>query len=132
MATGSAIGRYEQWKAEHPRGARAFLGISNRAVRRFAAARSWPEAAETFLHLRSLYVELGREIGVAAEIGPPQGEDLRFFKALGAGNEIGICMMPPGAAERRSGGGAVRWGELVKSGAVERLEISAGGLAWLP
>jgi len=120
VATGSAIGCYEKWKSEHPRGARAFLRASNRAVRRFAAAGSWAEAAETFLHLRSLNIALGREIGVDAEIRPPAGEDLRYFKALGAGNEIGVCMEPPGASERR----------VAESEELERLEISERGVEW--
>lgn len=112
--TGSAVDRYLGWKNSHPRRAREFLKVSNRAVLRFARSRSWTDAAESFVCCRSLSLQLGKEIGVDAEIRPPAGSGCSHYKSLGAGNEIGVCI-----------GGR-------PAGEAEELILSPGGVQWQP
>jgi hypothetical protein len=48
-------------------------------------------------------VSLGRAIGVSAEIETPRGMDSAWCKALGAGNELGACLLPAGSAAHLPG-----------------------------
>ena len=98
-----AVRRYEAWKTAHPERAEAFVRRSNEAVRRFAEADDWDSGRDALLEAKATGLEIGREIGVDARIDPGSGEaDGRtadtesradcVCKAVGAGNELGLCL----------------------------------------
>jgi hypothetical protein len=60
-------------------------------------------------------LQLGREIGVKAAINPPGKLDFRRYKALGAGNEIGVYISADPPAQ---------------DDAFERLVVSGKGIVW--
>jgi hypothetical protein len=75
-----------------------------------AEAQSWTEAKPYVLELRRIGVEVGRRIGVSAEIRSPAapsaepsggGESVGIgespAKAVGAGNELGVLFAAGGA-----------------------------------
>ncbi len=90
VSTVSAIARYHEWKASNPESARRFLHESNDAVRAFSSAGTASAAKAAFVEARNIGLELGRRIGVPAEIdfARRRGE----CKAVGAGNELGVCI----------------------------------------
>ena len=91
VKTVSAIGQYQAWKAQFPQKAREFLVRSNLAVERFFTAETWPQRRQRWEEYKQLSLELGRQLGVSAELAtsvPPQF----FVKALGAGNETGVVL----------------------------------------
>ncbi|HTZ53248.1 MAG TPA: hypothetical protein VMF68_16385 [Spirochaetia bacterium] len=94
VSTTEAVGRYQQWKERSPELARDFLEESNAAVRAFCAARSLEQARDSIHACRRIGIELGREIGVPAEMAVPPGLDPAWCKAIGAGNELGVCLAP--------------------------------------
>jgi phosphomevalonate kinase len=98
VSTSQAIRRYALWKESNPADAGLFLAESNRGVLRFVHARSAEEAGSCLRACRDLGVSLGRAIGVTAEIEAPRGLDAAWCKALGAGNELGACLLPAGSA----------------------------------
>jgi len=98
VSTSEAIRRYTHWKKSNPDDARRFLESSNRRVREFVHARTAAEAERHLRACRELGVSLGRAIGVSAEIATPRGMDSAWCKALGAGNELGACLLPAGSA----------------------------------
>ena len=119
VATSGATARYREWKRREPAAARRFLEDSMSGVGELLVA-STPEAArDAFLRVRDIGLRLGDAIGVSAVINPPSA--LRsaggVWKALGAGNEIGIFL-----PDRPTEPGA----------AAEPLEVAAKGLSWLP
>jgi phosphomevalonate kinase len=118
VSTSEAIRRYTLWKKTNPDDARAFLEESNRNVLEFVGARSSKEAALWLRACRDLGMKLGRSIGVSADIQTPDGLDASLCKALGAGNELGACMM--------SGGSAAPIGDEV----TQRVTAAAEGIVW--
>lgn len=118
VSTSEAIRRYALWKKTNADDARAFLEESNRNVVEFVRARSAGEAALRLRACRELGVKLGRSIGVSADIETPPGLDASVCKALGAGNELGACIMPGGSAA--SAGGEV----------IRRMIASREGILW--
>jgi phosphomevalonate kinase len=90
VASPRAIGKYQDWKVRRPRAMQQFVQDSNDCVRGFARARSWEEARACVEASRSIGLELGEAIGVSAEMRVPRMEGPEVFKALGAGNELGI------------------------------------------
>ena len=98
VSTPDAIRHYALWKKSNPDDARRFLEDSNRSVRKFVHARTAVEAQAHLHACRELGVSLGRAIGVSAEIATPRGMDSAWCKALGAGNELGACLLPAGSA----------------------------------
>ncbi len=102
VATAGAVATYQEWKRRDPAAASDFLAASNRAVAGFASAPGWAEAEAWFEAARALGLELGRAIGVSAEIRPPDawgGGRGRLYKAVGAGNELGVLVGAGGDAE---------------------------------
>jgi phosphomevalonate kinase len=119
VATPGATSRYRQWKEREPDAARRFLEDSAEGVRELLAAPTPGRARGAFLRLRDVGLRLGEAIGVSAAIEPPP-ELLRaggVWKALGAGNEIGLFL-----PDR----------PVVAEGTAEQLALAAEGLAWLP
>jgi hypothetical protein len=98
VSTSEAIRCYARWKESHPGDARLFLEESNRSVRGFVHARTGEEAQRHLHACRELGVKLGTAIGVPAEIETPHGLDGAWCKALGAGNELGACLLRAGSA----------------------------------
>ena len=98
VSTSEAIRRYAFWKRSNPDDARQFLEDSNRNVQGFVRARAAAEAERHLRACRELGVRLGAAIGVSAEIATPRGMDAAWCKALGAGNELGACILPAGSA----------------------------------
>jgi phosphomevalonate kinase len=104
VSTRSSLQRYERWKAGHPDEWKSFLQESNRAIRRFLKAESWPQARAAFAVSKELGLRLGERIGVSARVEAPDSLDQASCKALGAGNELGIYVgatSPAGAALER-------------------------------
>ncbi len=103
VSTAEAVERYLQWKEQSPGPARDFLEESNAAVRGFCGARSLQEARRSFDACRRIGIHLGKAIAVPAEMSPPEGLDPDWCKALGAGNELGVCLVAaaPGFAVKR-------------------------------
>ena len=101
VATSGAVATYQEWKRSDPAAASDFLAASNRAVAGFASAQGWGEAAPWFEAARALGLELGRAIGVSARIKPPEawgGDRGGLYKAVGAGNELGVLAGAQGEA----------------------------------
>jgi len=98
VSTSEAIRLYALWKKSNPDDARRFLEDSNRNVQGFVHARAAVEAQQHLRACRELGVSLGRAIGVSAEIAPPLRMDSAWCKALGAGNELGACLLQAGSA----------------------------------
>ncbi len=98
VATPGAVARYHAWKKAEPSAAADFLAASNRAVSGFASASGWGDAEAWFEAARALGMELGRAIGVSAEIRPPDAAGrCGLYKAVGAGNELGVLVAAAGA-----------------------------------
>jgi phosphomevalonate kinase len=95
VSTADAVGRYEDWKTRNPREARDFLRESNNAVLSFMKAGYEEQARLWFDACRELGIELGASIGVPADASVPPDLDPNWCKALGAGNELGLCLLPP-------------------------------------
>ncbi len=66
----------------------------NREITTLARNASWQEYLS---RARAWGISLGQDIGLSAEITPPAGLPLLQTKALGAGNEIGLCWDSPAA-----------------------------------
>lgn len=130
VRTVSSVGAYRDWRRTEPEEAAAFVRESNDLVRAFAGeAPAAPERAATILReYRRLAIDLGRRIGVPAEIDLP--EDRRStgrrstawlgFKAVGAGAELGIALENSFAG---SGSGA-------RPAGGEVVPVSEDGLRW--
>jgi phosphomevalonate kinase len=96
VQTTGAVLRYAAWKKGNPAAARAFLEESNRGVLAFLAADTKEEMAARWAECRQLGLELGDAVGVSARIIPPPGVDPALCKSIGAGNELGVCLLPAG------------------------------------
>ena len=102
VSTPNSLQNYERWKAGDPAWWRSFLQQSNQAVRRFLKADNWPAARPAFSASKELGMQLGEKIGVSAAIEPPIPLNPELYKAIGAGNELGIYLdeTPPEAGSR--------------------------------
>ncbi len=118
VATSEAVRLYGEWKARNPGPAREFLRASNDAVLRFVHARTGEEAARWFGACRSLGIDLGDAIGAPARLEVPDGLPAESCKAVGAGNELGICLV---AENGRAP---------ALSGAVRRMIRAEKGVVW--
>ena len=116
VSTSQAIRRYTRWKESSPEAARRFLAESNRGVSGFVHAQTGVEAAAHLRACRELGRSLGAAIGVTAEIETPPGLDAAWCKALGAGNELGACLLPAG--------------ELPRGTEIQPLAVSREGILW--
>jgi phosphomevalonate kinase len=96
VATPDAVRRYFTWKGANPAAARDFLSESNRCVLAFLRAEGAAAALPAFTEYKRVSVALGEAIGVSAQIAVPDGLDPAWCKSLGAGNELGVCLVPPG------------------------------------
>lgn len=96
VSTAESVSRYSLWKERNPAAARDFLRESNEAILSFAASRTVPDARRWLGACRALGIELGRSIGVSADVPVPSGLDPLWCKSLGAGNELGACLAPRG------------------------------------
>ena len=94
VSTAEAVHRYAEWKGRLPGAARAYLAESNQAVLSFVGAPGAEEARQRFADCTRLGISLGESIGVPAGIIAPAGLDARWCKAAGAGNELGMCLLP--------------------------------------
>lgn len=119
VPTSGATARYREWTRREPAAARRYFQDSTSGVSDLLTAATPEEARDAFLRVRDIGVRLGDAIGVSAAIDPPAA--LRrlggVWKALGAGNEIGI-FLPDRPAE--------------PGAAAEPLRVAAKGLTWLP
>jgi hypothetical protein len=97
VSTADAVSKYQIWKERNPEAAQDYLRQSNNAIHSFFGATSFARALPWFGACRKLGIELGRIIGVPADLPIPPGLDPQWCKALGAGNELGLCLLPPGA-----------------------------------
>lgn len=136
VSTGNAALRYKEWKKRNPEGAEQFKEESNRSVLSFLGAASWKEAKPHFLRSREIGLELGENIGVSASIAPPTGtfgaglSDITPdvpYKAIGAGNELGVLL-----AEQGNDDGPVNgWNAwLNPNGPFRKVSIAEEGLTW--
>jgi phosphomevalonate kinase len=125
VATSGAVGFYRAWKARDPGAAAAFLEESNIRVLEFIRAQSLAAAIPRLDACRKLGMRVGEAIGVPARIETPAGLDPRMCKAVGAGCELGACLLVPGGpadpAPRDSAS---------DSEGFERVRISIEGVAW--
>ena len=96
VSTAEAVARYEMWKESDPAAARDFLRESNNAIVSFLRAASVAQLLLWFSACRELGIELGRAIGISAELSVPPGLEPKWCKAVGAGNELGLCLLPAG------------------------------------
>jgi len=97
VSTADAVTRYEIWKEHNPGAAEDYLRESNDAILSFVGAGSADRALPWLRACRKLGIELGRSIGVPADLPVPPGLDAQWCKAVGAGNELGFCLLPPDA-----------------------------------
>ena len=119
VSTPNSLQHYERWKASNPTRWRGFLQRSNQAVRRFLKADSWSGARAAFSAAKELGVELGENIGVPATIESPAALSPQLYKAIGAGNELGIYVAetPPQRPSRERSG-------------LEAVAVSPEGVRW--
>ena len=96
VSTAEAVRTYGTWKERNPGAAQDFLRESNNAVTSFVRAPSAAEALPWLATCRKLGIDLGISIGFPADLPVPAGLDPEWCKALGAGNELGLCLLPPG------------------------------------
>ncbi len=100
VATSGAVGRYTRWKARDPGEAERFLARSNEIVEQLVSVGAWDEARPLLAEYRALTETLGTAIGVSARIDPPQRiSPPAFWKAVGAGNELGVILGAAGAGD---------------------------------
>jgi mevalonate kinase len=118
VSTSEAIRCYALWKESHPGDAQLFLEESNRSVLEFVHARTTAEAQRHLRACRELGLRVGRAMGVSAEIATPRGLDAAWCKALGAGNELGACLLPAGSAA------------LAEGKEIQRVHASQKGVLW--
>jgi len=97
VSTAESVARFFQWKERNPGPAREFLLESNSSILSFVQSGSTSDARKWLGACRKLGIELGRSIGVPAELPVPSGLDPLWCKSLGAGNELGLCLLPRGA-----------------------------------
>lgn len=97
VSTADAVARYLTWKERNPAAARDYLRESSNAILSFVQAGFDARSLLWFSACRELGIELGSAIGVPAEVPVPPGLDPKWCKAVGAGNELGLCLLPPGA-----------------------------------
>jgi len=97
VSTAESVSRYFEWKERNPGPAGEFLLESNRSILSFVRADSPSDACTWLGACRKLGIELGRSIGVPAELPVPAGLDPLWCKSVGAGNELGLCLLPRGA-----------------------------------
>ena len=118
VSTADAVGRYERWKTGNPGPARDFLAQSNDAIGSFLRSPTADQLHRSLGSCRRLGSELGRAIGVSAEIALPPGLNGAWCKAVGAGNELGACLVPPGAPRPS------------RSSGCRPLRLAAEGVLW--
>ena len=104
VRTPGAVGRYNEWKRADPEAARGFLNESNAAVEGLVRATTIDAALSAFAECRRIGIKLGQSIGVPAEIEIPEPAQPSLlapaaFKAVGAGNELGVGLAAMGATE---------------------------------
>ena len=121
VVTSAAVSRYRAWKEQNGDEALAFLEESNRNVMAFMAAGTIGEAARAITACRRCGVRLGEAIGVPAAMETPPGLDPALCKAVGAGNELGVCLAAGGPPAEGADGPAP---------GVERVIVSERGVAW--
>jgi len=110
VKTALSVTGYRRWAEEDPNRRADFLAASNGAVEEFAFAVDWREAVSAGSRAKRLCVELGDRIGVPARLDLPsalstlvmesaghipQGHPEILYKAVGAGDELGVLMTPP-------------------------------------
>ena len=96
VQTTGAVLRYAAWKKGNRFAARDFMEESNKRVLAFLDAGSSAETAARWSACRELGIQLGEAIGVPAAITPPAGIDPALCKSIGAGNELGVFLVPDG------------------------------------
>ena len=106
VSTAESVSRYSAWKERNPGAARDFLAESNNAILSFVRSGTIDGARKALGMCATLGIALGRSIGVSAELPIPAGLDPRWCKALGAGNELGLCLVPRGDGPRAAVPGA--------------------------
>jgi phosphomevalonate kinase len=120
-----AVGLYRAWKARDPGAAAAFLEESNVRVLEFIRAPSAAAAIPRLEACRLLGMRLGDAIGVPARIEAPVGLDPRSCKAVGAGCELGACLLAPGGPADPAARDSAS-----DSAGFERVRISSEGVLW--
>jgi phosphomevalonate kinase len=118
VSTADAVQRYAAWKERNPRAAREFLEDSNRCVREFLRAGSAAASRAPLHDCRRLGLAIGDAIGVPSGMAAPPGLDPGWCKALGAGDELGACILPAEAAPSSPGS------------SFERAVVAERGIAW--
>ena len=114
VSTPKSVERYRLWQNENPHRARTFLDQSNGLVRKFVNAGGWSEARSMFFRYKELSLELGAAIGVKAEIEPAGPRRGTWCKAVGAGNEVGMCLSR----------------QPIRGRQFEKLEVAERGILW--
>ena len=133
ISTADSVARYSSWKALNPGAARDFLEESNNAIRSFAGSGTAASAQEWLGRCRTLGIELGRSIGVTAELPVPAGLDPLWCKSLGAGNELGLCLAPRDARPRDAaplGAGRLGGEPRAAMDGVRVVQRAETGVAW--
>ena len=113
--TPSAVSAYRRWKADSPQAATEYLRRSNSLVEAFLSAGDWPRAQQIVADYSKLAVRLGDAIGVSSRIDPPVPGTRGIWKAVGAGNELGVLF---GTTVRSAPGGS------------EAVDIARDGVVW--
>ncbi len=107
-STAHAVQRFREVYERESSRMEALLDRSDRAVDAIATATSWPEARVGLEKAREVGIEIGRRIGIPADVrrvstAPEhdRGCEDRFLKALGAGRET-VLAIPhlPGCEDR--------------------------------
>lgn len=107
-STAHAVQRFRETYACDSSRMETLLDRSDGAVRSIATAGSWPEARVGLRNAREVGIEIGRRIGIPADVrrspSAPEhdrGCDDRFLKALGAGRETVVAIPHlPGCEDR--------------------------------
>ncbi len=90
VVTSHAVKKYRSWRRAHPDLWRAFFREHNSAVKQIIESVSWKAATSSAKRAIDLAIELGDAIEASARMGHPRASENFLFKAVGAGNELGL------------------------------------------
>jgi len=96
IITKQSIKQYNKWKAVNPSRAVDFVIQSNKHVLDFMKAESTADALDILDVAKHHSCWLGQQIGIPAlweDVDELLNEHCLFYKSLGAGNELGLCIL---------------------------------------
>lgn len=108
VSSQSSVVSYEAWKSNRPATAASRLSGHNTRILELLQARSWEEALPLAQDLKDMALDLGDELGRPARFAKP-GFPHSFYKASGAGDELGLALAVPPQYQWKLATGGLEW-----------------------